>query len=663
MAESLIERISLCRVSRKKDEERPWLIRLADIEDGMLKIFRPDKGKPMLFDNRDRLIWNDGPDIDGAFGIWRWSADTDYRDYRKDHVETSYADDLLPAIEIIRLPSAATLEKLSQIMTDSGLISLPANGRFLLCPQSNNSIKYMGFLCSIIDFSEDKGRFILKDSVHNLPLHSFSSNDTITINGSTFYKKLECAGYVRDFLMKDPMEIVRNAILTRISWQKVKPSGLTRSAWQTIRDFITDMPASSVYQEIETACLCSRKEAQNYAERFFLCLEKYISDEDCEGIISAILKNYPGLMAKTEDAISERWHKKHQEKIDEAEKEIEALTRELDAKNNELTTAEKRLEELHNLIQSQEKLAEDVCMKVQKRISDARKDAANFIAEMSFMNPNSESTSHAHVFYSPGKDCDSDDIEYIDSWQQLLDSLSDDLNQAGVARKYARNFAAFLYSAYVNRVPVLMAGPNGEDIADAFSVSLFGKTAGVADCSFSYFPGFEREIKAGNDNIFIVKHSFRSEWITHIPDFQKIGRHFIIHPFAEDLVIEPKSLFTYAIPIFTELIIDSVPKGNYTVSKRSESYKDYLPKKPGAVHDSLLRSFGFTHYAGLRVQAVLDDFHKFAGSEDKDSDYLFALFSYVFLTDSNRDSLLDKFSGTSSGLRKKLSAFMGEHDE
>lgn len=198
-------------------------------------------------------------------------------------------------------------------------------------------------------------------------------------------------------------------------------------------------------------------------------------------------------------------------------------------------------------------------------------------------------------------------------WLEALDSLSGELNQAGVARKYAQNFAAFLYSAYINRVSIIMAGANGEDIADAFSVSLSGKTAGVADCSVSYFPDFEREITLCNNDVFIVKHAFRSEWITHIPDFQKIGWHFIVHPFAEDLVIEPKSLFTY--------------------------------------------------YAGLRVKAVLDDFHTLAGSEDRDSDCLFALFPYAFLTDSNRDSLPGKFSGISGGLREELSAFMGENDE
>lgn len=665
MADSFIERISLCRVLKTKDKDdkdKLWLIRKADIEDGILKEFRPVKGNKS-FDKRDRLFWNDGPDINGTFGIWRWSAVPNQSDYTKDYVEANYAEDL-QAVEIIRIPLIMTIEKLSEIMTGSRLDIAPVSKRFLLCPQNVASIKYRGLLCSAQDFSADGGKFRLKKTVTSLPLYSFSLDDTINIDGKIFYMSLECGEPVRMVLMKNPIEIVQDVIRQRLSWQKVKPSGIFNNDWKKIRDLITGMPVNSIYHEIQSACLCTEEEARDYVNSFLAQAEKYIDDEDCEGIISTILENCPRLRAKTEAIISESWHEAHKEKIDKAETKIEILISELETKKNELLTAEKRLEELQKRIQSQEQLAEEVCVKVRERISDARKDAANFIAEIAFMSPNSENLSYAPIFYLPGKDCASDDTDCINDWQEAIETLSGELHEAGVDRKYNRAFAAFLYSAYINRVPILMAGPNGEDIADAFSVSLFGKTVGAADCSVSYFQGFEHKITTSNDDVFLVKHVFTSEWITHIPDFQKLGRyHFIVHPFAEDLVIEPKSLFTYILPIFTELIIDSAPKGNYRGAKRSENYREYQPQKPDAVHTSLLKSFGFTPYAGFRVQAVLDDFHILSGLEDKDSDCLFAIFPYVFLTDSNRDSLPDRFSGISDGLRKKLANFMGEHNE
>lgn len=665
MADSLIERISLCRVSMTKDKDDKdtlRLIRLADVEDGILKEFHPSNGNK-FFDNRDRLFWRNGPDVIGSFGIWKWSAVPNNKDYTKDYVISDYAEDL-QAVEIIRVSSVTTIEKLSEIMTDGGLIIKPVSKRFLLCPQTVSSIKYRGLLCSVNNFSVEGGKFRLKDDVTNLPLYSFSPDDTINIDEKIFYMSLECGKPERMELVKNPLEIVRGIIRQRISWAKVKPVGIAKSTWQEIRAFITGMPADSVHQEVASACLCDEYEAKSYVDSFLSQAEKYIDDEDCEGIISAICENSPEIRGKIETAISENWHIAHQEKIDEADRKIEAVETELDAKKNELSLAEARLNDINKRIQAQEKLVQEVSVKVKQRISDARKDAASFIAEMSFINPNRESLSSPPVFYSPGINRTHDDTEYIHDWKDALDVLCYELIEAGVAQKYAQKFAAFLYSAYINRIPILMAGPNGEDIAEAFSVSLFGKTAGVADCSVSYFPGFEREITAGNDNVFIVKHVFRSEWITHIPDFQKLsGYCFIVHPFAEDLIIEPKSLFTYALPVFTELIADSPSKGNYIGAKRSESYKEYQHEKPGAIHDSLLRSFGFTVYTRYRVKAVLDDFHALSDSHDVDSDCLFALFPYAFLADRNRDSLLDRFPDISDGLRKELVAFIGENDE
>ena len=74
--------------------------------------------------------------------------------------------------------------------------------------------------------SADSGRFVLKDSVYNLPLYSFSPDDTITIDGKIFYMSLECGEHLRMELMKNPMEIVRGVILQRILPAKVKALNL-----------------------------------------------------------------------------------------------------------------------------------------------------------------------------------------------------------------------------------------------------------------------------------------------------------------------------------------------------------------------------------------------------------------------------------------------------
>ena len=92
---------------------------------------------------------------------------------------------------------------------------------------------------------------------------------------------------------------------------------------------------------------------------------------------------------------------------------------------------------------------------------------------------------------------------------------------------------------------------------------------------------------------------------------------------------------------------------------------------PGNTPENLRLSLHYSsfregsYYTGLRVQAVLDDFHEIAGYKQGDFDCLFAVFLYEFIADCKRDSWLDRFSVSmkiSSSLRKELAAFMGKHD-
>ena len=72
-----------------------------------------------------------------------------------------------------------------------------------------------------------------------------------------------------------------------------------------------------------------------------------------------------------------------------------------------------------------------------------------------------------------------------------------------------------------------------------------------------------------------------------MPELINIDDKFIfaIYTFAEDLKIEPRSLYNYFLPVLTELIIDKRPARNFTVKYFSDKVKAELKKnyKPDAV--------------------------------------------------------------------------------
>lgn len=680
MIDNSVERISICKVLIQDDADKPWLIRLADIDNGILRAFHQIDGTPKLFDNRDRLFWRDGPDEDGILGIWKWSAIPNINNPATDYIETRYVESL-KAIEIVEITAARTIEDILKCI-NHGLEISPVSDNILLCPKvrtSGASNKYDGLLCTRADMVLNNDYLFLKDSVISLPQYSFMRNDIIYIDGKKLYCKLDYGDPVGRILVKEPSEIVRDAVVRRGSWSAAKTLGITKNTWQSIREFITGMPTDSLYSEIATACQCDEEEAKDYVDKFLAKADQYINHEDVDSsVMLAVLETHPELLKKCEDLASERWQKEHNEGIEKANLALNAITSELERKADELNArisdislAEGKLDEIKKDIQTQEQLAEDVSKKVQNRILDARKDAASFIAEMAFVEQKNvgkiDNKPEAVNAYFPGSVFDSDGADINSDWEGEINTLYYELMEAGVAEKYANGFAAFLYAAYANHFPILLVGPNGESIANAFAISLFGRTAGIVDGSAPYPTDIEKVISESNDPVFVIKHAFRNEWITHLPDFQTLtAYHFIIHPFVEDLVIEPKSLFSYVFPVFTDLIIDSLPKGDYVGAKRSESFNEYKRQTPRTVYNKLLKTVGFSPYARTRVQAVITDFHALMKPVSLDLDCLFSIFPYAFITDRHQVPLLEKLSGSidiSNELMNELAAFLGVEDE
>lgn len=64
-----------------------------------------------------------------------------------------------------------------------------------------------------------------------------------------------------------------------------------------------------------------------------------------------------------------------------------------------------------------------------------------------------------------------------EDWNMTLDSIEDELIEAGVMATFARPMAAYLYSAYLIGSDLLLTGPNAEAIAQAFSCAVTGKLA------------------------------------------------------------------------------------------------------------------------------------------------------------------------------------------
>lgn len=261
-----------------------------------------------------------------------------------------------------------------------------------------------------------------------------------------------------------------------------------------------------------------------------------------------------------------------------------------------------------------------------------------------------------------GKKLDTDIREHHEAWDAVC-TLQDELEEAGVTERYASMLAAFLYTAYVLRIPLLLAGPNGRDIADAVSAALFGRTASTLRCEGAYDPGAVEEYTGEESQIIALLNPINTGWISHIPELTAVKDKLIlaVHPFAEDLLIEPKGLYNYVVPVLTELFVDRPASREYAGGCFGTDFREYECAEPQKkIH--LARKLPMPAMLRNWLQQILADMKAILGKDTPDYDVLFATLPYASVT-GRTDTILEDIEG-GGGLSKDTQAllrtFLGE---
>ena len=70
---------------------------------------------------------------------------------------------------------------------------------------------------------------------------------------------------------------------------------------------------------------------------------------------------------------------------------------------------------------------------------------------------------------------------------------------------------------------------------------------------------------------------FCKNWDSTLPQALMRLKKFIIwtHPYVEDLLIEPKGLYNYALPVFAEWFVETGPTEQFVPGIRSENFRQY----------------------------------------------------------------------------------------
>lgn len=657
--------VSLCRVFGMT-ERSTKLIRLADIADGVIQTRWLED-----FPSRSDLYTEDSFQPIGFIGIWAWRIGSNPYTGTDGYVFSEFLTNQRP-VQIILVPDCRTVEDLKERLL-RGVNCCPEGERVLF--SFANGGKYAGLLCERKNLLLQGETAVLSPNIAALNLYSFSESDIVKFGRLWFFYRVNLGIAKERVQIADPFNIVKKLLCNGpATMKKLRPifGGATS---QKIREFLNEIPTLDFYETVAAACDCTLEEGKGYIDGFILRAGTYLREDDVETeVLEAALEHSADLLERCRKLNEERWRQEHTEQIEIAKTELEQILDEVQQKTalrDRLSKEQKRLEEQQEILSSsitqKEQLAKDVEKQVALRIDSAKKNAADFICEMAFAYPGVigqpiiTATTGSGLF-QPGKEVNSELMELHDAWDAVC-SIQDELERAGVSEKRSMDFAAFLYAAYTLRMPLLLAGPNGRDIADALSVALFGRSASVLRCENDYFPSAVEECMCSEGQIAVIINPLNSGWIHHISELTSRKEKFLmmIHPFAEDLLIEPRGLYNYILPVLTELFVERSSSGTFRGGYIGNGFVNHVHSEPQK-RIPLMEKVAKSPLVQGRLRQILADTKALLRNGSPDDDFLFGVVPYAYVTgkiDILREELQSGHA-ISKDTRSLLQTFLGE---
>ena len=465
---------------------------------------------------------------------------------------------------------------------------------------------------------------------------------------------------------------------------------------------MSEIPKDSIIEKLSEMYDMSPQEAQTHVESFLQTVEEYVHTEDVDStLIVQMLDHHKELKQICDESAYKKWCEEHRAEIEKAKGEIAetcaraeqeaaiAKQRLLDIEKSissaeekhggilsEITTAQNRLDQLHIEISQYEALGESVLEAVRQKISSAQKDMAGFIADLSVILPQINSPavlrnetaswkySGAAAWTYP-----EEDVDLAESWEDELYAVSHNLvHSAKVENELSPMLAAFIYAAHINKVPVLIAGPGGHDIADALSAAIYACGAGELtlcnDCDYN----IADEAAKYDEPVISVRNMFGKGWSDILPQaFSSVEKHIIwTHPYVEDLAIEPKGLYNYMLPILSECFVGvgTSPETIPALGKRANDFEGFSHKKKQPLRIAAFKRLGLSKLLTQRLEIVLTDAKAIMDNpaRDKDMEVLFGILPLCVLSgrvDILKD-VIETESGVSNSVKDEVARYIEE---
>ena len=684
--------ISLCKVNRPDKYNAIWMQRLADSIKGALIAPEFDETKEKIFENRQLIFCEDSPTTPDSIGFWEWTErQTDSGKWLSNAI---YLEDISP-IEIYILDKANSV--IDVVDTLKAGIHIPAylHNDVLFVAKKDNI--YEGVLCNLSYFDARPGNEVfikLKSNIYTLPYYKLNEQDIFTWKYRKVYKYIALGDPINKAQVYDFTETIKQMILQRMTWPIFKAQGISRSDWQKFRQFLNDISDGSIVEQLSEMYSMTLQEARDCVDTFLQTVDDYMAVEDFDsGLIVQILSNHEGLQKFCTNLAYEKWCSEHQAEIAKAKGEIAAIkeatlqetalaqkqlndikqsivsaTDDHNALLAEICAAQSRIDNLCSEIEQYETLGDEALATVRQKIADAQKDMAGFIADISVILPQTQPQTYPdpktreslwQYESAPVDTYSEDEVDLSENWNDELNTINQNLvHSLAVSSDFSSMLSAFLYATHINNIPLLVAGPAGRDIAEITAISLFGSNAGHLWLGNDPSNNIAEALADYEEQIISVENMFGKGWHDELPQmFTRLNKQVIwTHPYVEDMVIEPKGLYNYMLPIFSECFIGALPAAKPWPSKRIDEFEKFVSTQKHPLKISAFKRLKLSKLLVNQLTLALSDAKAILNqpSKDKDMEVLFGLIPLCVLT--GRHNILREVIETESGISAAVKA-------
>lgn len=461
--------------------------RIADVRNNLIIPFTADENLPYKFNNREYFNHKNGPETENYIGIWKWTAQKNWYKPESDYVTTEYVN--YPYVsEVIIISECSTIDELIERLKNGLNVKYHSSCCILSIIQNDNS--YRGIICNEENSSYVNGVLKLKAEEVAVDTIVFPPDNIIKLEERNVYKYISYESNIKRIPIIDIANTVKKAVLERITWAAFKAKGISRNTWKSVNDYIKELPTNDIISEIADIQHCSLNQAEEYYSKFMENADKYINGDNLElNAISYAIEHNQELSDRCKALLRDDWKNSYKSEVENVESQLAELKgaisekrKELESIQSEKNKVQSELDAINNDIASKERLASNVEKRISEKISDAQKNAAEFISQMAFVNVGNNNRVRSNDYFTSGAAFESKSKEVYSDAKQMIELLSDNLECAGVMSQYSFPLSAYIAAAYINYFPLLIVGANANDIANAVSIKCYQCI--ISDCAY-----------------------------------------------------------------------------------------------------------------------------------------------------------------------------------